>query len=73
MSFEWERFENFPEQFNTGVLLSTAKAVWLRNVLDSFKLYRGEVWCIVGCSLPYKVYEQYPDEVYLDRHLAVSL
>jgi hypothetical protein len=69
---DWPRYGEWPETFNSGVLMAQAHAPWLRHYLQSLRYFRDEQHVFNSVMMTYRVYERHPDMLYLDYHLQVN-
>lgn len=71
--FEWTRQGNtgFPESLNMGLLMAQAGSAWLRQFIKSHHDFRDHMWGYNPILMPYRMFELYPETVFLDRHLQV--
>ncbi|PVD32145.1 hypothetical protein C0Q70_07574 [Pomacea canaliculata] len=70
-SFDWPISGPWPNTFNLGVLLARPQAPWLRHWLTTFRHYRLSDSGFTATLMPYRVYEHYPDELYVYSRLQV--
>ncbi|PVD32149.1 hypothetical protein C0Q70_07578 [Pomacea canaliculata] len=70
-TFDWQNWDPWPNAFNLGVLLARPQAPWLRHWLTTFRHYQSSDSGFTAIMLPYRVYEHYPDELYVYSRLQV--
>uniref|UniRef100_A0A2C9LMV0 Alpha 1,4-glycosyltransferase domain-containing protein n=1 Tax=Biomphalaria glabrata TaxID=6526 RepID=A0A2C9LMV0_BIOGL len=68
---DWPQNGEWPEVFNMGVMMAKRNAPWLKSFLSTFRYYRDDKWAFNAVMMPYKAYEQHPDQLYVDRYLQV--
>ncbi|XP_059142439.1 uncharacterized protein LOC131930095 [Physella acuta] len=69
---DWARNGAWPGVFNIGVLMARAGSEYLKHFLRTFGYYRDDKWSFNAILMPYKVYEQHPDLLYVDRYLQAT-
>uniref|UniRef100_A0A2C9M4C1 Uncharacterized protein n=1 Tax=Biomphalaria glabrata TaxID=6526 RepID=A0A2C9M4C1_BIOGL len=69
VNLDWARRGEWPEVINMGVALAKPNADWLKYMLQTLRHYRADTWDFQ--TMPYKVYEQHPDSLFIDRYLQV--
>ena len=62
---------NFPDTINLGVFMAKPKSVFVKRWQDAFKTYRSKDFLYNAVLLPYKIYEKYPEHLYIERRLQV--
>ncbi|XP_025089211.1 uncharacterized protein LOC112561140 [Pomacea canaliculata] len=70
-TFDWPAYNSWPDSFNLGVIMARPQAPWLRHWLTTFRHYRQSHTAFTAIQLPYRVYEHYPDEMYVYTRLQV--
>ncbi|XP_046353543.2 uncharacterized protein LOC124133254 [Haliotis rufescens] len=68
---DWPQAGHYPDTFNMGIMAGKQGATFLQFMMESFRHYVDRDWAFNAIQVPYKVYEQHPDSVLLDRHLQV--
>lgn len=68
---DWPRNGEWPETFNTGVLMSQAHAPWLRHFLSTLRHFLDHHHTFNAVMMPYRVYEWHPETAFIDRRLQV--
>ena len=62
---------NFPNTINLGVFMAKPKSVFVKRWQDAFKAYRSNDFLYNAVLLPYKIYEKYPQHLYIEKRLQV--
>ncbi|WAR10097.1 hypothetical protein MAR_035173 [Mya arenaria] len=70
-NFDHMQNGNFPETINLGVFMAKPKSTFVKRWQDAFINYRSRDFLYNAVELPYKVYEKYPEHLYIERHLQV--
>ncbi|XP_059142438.1 uncharacterized protein LOC131930094 [Physella acuta] len=68
---DWPENGAWPEVFNMGVFMAKPNAEYLKTFLKTFSYYRDDKWAFNAVFMPYKAYEEHPDQLYVDRHLQI--
>ncbi|KAH9487503.1 hypothetical protein Btru_074466, partial [Bulinus truncatus] len=68
-SYDWVDRGEWYGSLNTGIFLSKPRAPFLRRFLESFWYHWDGSWIFNGVNMPYKVYERYPDTLYIYKPL----
>ncbi|KAH3753969.1 uncharacterized protein LOC127848540 isoform X2 [Dreissena polymorpha] len=70
-NFDHMQKEKFPETINLGVLMAKPKSTFIKRWQDALRNYKTDDFLYNAVELPYKVYEKYPEYLYIERHLQV--
>ena len=62
---------NFPNTINLGVFMAKPRSVFVKRWQDAFKAYRSKDFLYNAVLLPYKIYEKYPQHLYIEKRLQV--
>ena len=62
---------NFPNTINLGVFMAKRRSVFVKRWQDAFRAYRSDDFLYNAVLLPYKIYEKYPQHLYIEKRLQV--
>lgn len=63
--------QGFPDTINMGVLLARPNSRFINEWQDSFRQYTGKHATFHAVEMVYKVYEEHPDLLYIEKRLQV--
>ena len=69
---DWPRNGEWPESFNTGVLMAQRRAPFLRHFLSTLRHFLDHSHAFNAVMMPYRAYERHPDSLHVDRYLQVK-
>ena len=61
----------FPYTINLGVLMAKPKSTFVKRWQDALINYRSEDFLYNAVELPYKIYEEYPEYLHIEKRLQV--
>ena len=61
----------FPDTINLGVFMAKPKSTFVKRWQDALVDYRSRDFLYNAIELPYKIYEKYPEYLYIERRLQV--
>ena len=61
----------FPDTINLGVFMAKPKSTFVKRWQDALVDYRPRDFLYNAVELPYKIYEKYPEYLYIERRLQV--
>ncbi|XP_067678756.1 uncharacterized protein [Haliotis asinina] len=68
---DWPLTGHYPDTFNMGMMAAKKGATFLQFIMESFRHYVDSDWSYNAIHMPFKVYEQHPESVHIDKHLQV--
>ncbi|XP_059145770.1 uncharacterized protein LOC131932883 [Physella acuta] len=71
MSLDWPIYNGWPQAGSIGLLMAKPGASFVTKLLESFWYFRDFQWAFNGVLMPYKVYEQNPESIFIDKKLQV--
>ncbi|XP_059154915.1 uncharacterized protein LOC131940287 [Physella acuta] len=71
MCLDWPYYQEWPKGGSIGLLLSKPAAPFMIKLLDSFWLFRDNIWEFNGVWMPYKVFERNPETILIHKRLQV--
>ncbi|XP_012939040.1 uncharacterized protein LOC101858985 [Aplysia californica] len=71
VSMDWPVYPEWPESFNLGVALAKPGAPFLRHFTETFRFVAEGAWHFNALLMPYRLFEQYPHTVHIERRLQV--
>ena len=74
MGFDRSRMQypSFPNFFSNNVIMSTKNSDFMHRYLNSLRIDHLGNWQLNALLTSYKVYERYPDSLYVSRFLQIS-
>lgn len=71
VNFDHMQNGNFPESINLGVFLAKPQSTFVKRWQDALRHYKSNDFLYNAVELPYKIYEHFPEHVFIERHLQV--
>ena len=62
---------DFPNTINLGVFMAKPRSVFVKRWQDAFRTYRSNDFLYNAVLLPYKIFEKYPQHLYIEKRLQV--
>ncbi|KAL3854714.1 hypothetical protein ACJMK2_013972 [Sinanodonta woodiana] len=70
-NFDHMRHAQYPNTINLGVFLAKPRSAFLKRWQDALVDYKSDDFLYNAVLLPYKVYENFPETLYIERRLQV--
>lgn len=70
-NFDHMQQGRYPETINLGVLMAKPRSTFIKKWQDALINYKSEDFLYNAVLLPYKVYEKYPEYLFIERRLQV--
>ncbi|KAH3753971.1 hypothetical protein DPMN_188627 [Dreissena polymorpha] len=70
-NFDHMQYGKFPETINLGVVMTKPKSTFIKRWQDALRNFKTNDYLYNAVELPYKIYEKYPEYLFIERHLQV--